>query len=109
MEEIEKKKLRKIYNFRGVELMELIGRVLWWSERDENGIIVDPKGNEFYFDRSVLKLSKKQQIKRNSLVTFRYNKKINNCLCACNVSLPALKSKKHIESEYQRLLSDNAV
>ena len=35
---------------------KLSGRVLWWSERDENGILVDHFCNEFYFDVSVLKL-----------------------------------------------------
>jgi len=28
------------------------GTVLWWSDRDKNGIIVDETGNEYYFDRS---------------------------------------------------------
>ena len=31
------------------------GTVLWWSDRDENGIIVDVQGNEHYFDRSTWK------------------------------------------------------
>ena len=42
--------------------MELIGRVLWWSDKNENGIIIDPTGNEFYFDRSVIKLKPKQKV-----------------------------------------------
>ena len=29
------------------------GTVLWWSERDGNGIIVDSDRNEYYFDSSV--------------------------------------------------------
>lgn len=28
------------------------GTVLWWSERDQNGIVVDSEGNEHYFDKS---------------------------------------------------------
>jgi len=31
------------------------GTVLWWSDRDENGIIIDETGNEHYFDRSTWK------------------------------------------------------
>ncbi len=73
--------------------MELIGRVLWWSEKDENGIIVDLNGNEFYFDRSVLKLKANQQIKRHQVVTFVYNESIKDCLCACNVVVTTKKSK----------------
>ena len=81
--------------------MELIGRVLWWSERDENGIIVDPNGNEFYFDRSVLRLKPRQKIKRHSVVTFSYNKSIKDCLCACNVSMPTANRRKNIERKYE--------
>jgi len=85
--------------------MELIGRVLWWSDRDENGIIVDPNGNEFYFDRSVLKLKTRQQIKRHSVVTFNYNQSIRDCLCACNVSMPTASQRKSIERKYERQAS----
>lgn len=31
------------------------GTVLWWSDRDQNGILVDEQGNEHYFDRSTWK------------------------------------------------------
>lgn len=31
------------------------GTVLWWSDRDQNGIIIDETGNEHYFDRSTWK------------------------------------------------------
>jgi len=34
--------------------LDLFGKVLWVSEKDGNGIIVDPIGNEFYFDISVV-------------------------------------------------------
>ena len=80
--------------------MELIGRVLWWSQRDENGIIVDPMGNEFYFDRSVLNLKPRQQITRKSVVTFHINNNISDCLCACNVHVPIASKKKSFEKRY---------
>lgn len=82
--------------------MELIGRVLWWSEKDENGIIVDLNGNEFYFDRSVLKLKSKQVINRNSVVTFDYNESIKDCLCACNVTMASASQAKAIQSKVSR-------
>lgn len=31
------------------------GTVLRWSDRDQNGIIIDETGNEHYFDRSTWK------------------------------------------------------
>lgn len=81
-------------------MKELFGRVLWWSDRDENGIIVDPLGNEFYFDRSVLNTSSKNSITRNKLVYFEMNNKIKDCLCACNVSLAPANKQKFLEKKY---------
>ncbi len=75
--------------------MMLFGKVLWWSDKNSNGVIVDSKGNEFYFDRSVISPSLLKKIKRNAFVTFECNTRIKNCLCAKNVSsLPAAKKAK---------------
>ncbi len=82
--------------------MELIGRVLWWSDKNENGIIIDPTGNEFYFDRSVLKLKPKQKVERKQVVVFEYNSRIKDCLCACNVQIPSASKKTTIEKDFNR-------
>jgi hypothetical protein len=63
------------------------GKVLWFSDRDENGIIVDSNGNEFYFDRSVLLLDLGEQVKRKMGVIFELNAKISSCKCAKNVRI----------------------
>jgi hypothetical protein len=92
--------------------MELIGRVLWWSERDENGIIVDPLGNEFYFDRSVLRFSHRKTISRSTVLYFEYNKSVKDCLCAFNVRLPSAAKQKFLEKlfiEQSRLGSDQGI
>jgi hypothetical protein len=83
--------------------MDLFGRVLWWSDRDENGIIVDPLGNEFYFDISVLKASSKNKITRDKLVYFELNNQINDCLCAHKVSLAPASKQKYLEKKYHQL------
>lgn len=31
------------------------GKILWWDERDGNGIVKDSNGNEWYIDTSVIK------------------------------------------------------
>jgi hypothetical protein len=80
--------------------MDLFGRVLWWSERDENGIIVDPLGNEFYFDRSVLKSTSRTKISRSKIVYFELNNRIKDCLCACNVSLAPAGKQQSLEKKY---------
>lgn len=92
--------------------MDLVGRVLWWSNRDENGIIVDPLGNEFYFDRSVLKSNVRLKIARNKLVYFKVNTSITDCLCAHKVSLVPANKQKKLEKQYieqARLGADQGV
>ena len=83
--------------------MELIGKILWFDERDGNGIIVDPHGNEFYFDNSVLKLRKGEKVSSRQVVIFNFNPEIEYCLCACNVSLPtkskAIKARRTFDAE----------
>ena len=88
--------------------MELIGRVLWWSERDENGIIVDTSGNEFYFDRSVLDLKPRQKIKRKTVVLFHYNDQVADCLCAHRVKVPTASKKKKFEKQFNQELMISA-
>ncbi len=80
--------------------MQLFGRVLWWSERNENGIIVDPNGNQFYFDRSVLNLKPNQVIKDDAIIKFSINYSIEECLCACDIELVTKSKTKSIEKKY---------
>ena len=62
--------------------MRMIGKVLWISERDGNGIIIADNGNEYYFDTSVCRDFK--DIKRNDTVSFNMGN-ISNCLVAKQV------------------------
>lgn len=84
--------------------MELIGSVLWWSDKDGNGIIIDSNRNEFYFDISVLKLKTGQKITAKSIVIFKPNNCITDVLCAKNVHVPLLNQKKIIEKKLKTLL-----
>jgi len=61
------------------------GNVLWWDNKDKNGIIVDAAVNEFYFDISVLKDRDDSNIKSGVGVTFQQNTKIKHVACACVV------------------------
>lgn len=58
-----------------------IGLVMWWSDRDENGIILGIDKKEYYFDRSVLL----KKAKRGDRVLFKINDKIKETLCAKDV------------------------
>lgn len=46
------------------------GNILWYSQRDGNGIIVDLDGNEYYFDDSTI-INFELKIKPNDFVIFR--------------------------------------
>ena len=64
--------------------MKKIGRILWWSKKDNNGIIIDSKDNEYYFDISVLT----NEVSNGQRVVFEKNTNITDCLCAKNVEIP---------------------
>jgi hypothetical protein len=64
---------------------QLIGTVLWFSDRDGNGIILDENKKEYYFDTSVWK-NKTLKPLRTQLVKFDLNESIKDCKCAKNVS-----------------------
>jgi hypothetical protein len=68
-----------------------IGKVLWWSSRDANGIIVDPQGNEYYFDRSILGPIQQKKISKGLYLTFS-PERIDGLRVAKRISLPKSSS-----------------
>lgn len=64
--------------------MTIKGNILWYSERDKNGIIVGDDNREYYFDVSVWKCPVSNPF-HNRLVKFELNTSIKDCLCARNV------------------------
>lgn len=78
-----------------------VGKVLWWCLKNENGIITDAEGREFYFDRSVLSLLKKQKIERGSLVLFEPTT-VDAILAARNVSVPEARKRKRYEQLFDQ-------
>lgn len=73
-----------------------IGKILWWSQRDGNGIICDPYGNEHYFDRSVLTPKIAERLDRETLVVFDSDRS-NNLLVAKNIKIPS----NHLIAKYE--------
>ena len=74
-----------------MSLEKSLGKILWWSERDENGVLTDSKGNEYYFDRSVVPNGQKWKLTKGSLVLFVPGR-CDGILAAKNVSLPRASS-----------------
>lgn len=63
----------------------LVGKVLWWDERDGFGIIVDEHENEYYVDSSILR-ELSEEMKGGVEVTFDRDDSAG-IVCACNVDL----------------------
>lgn len=60
------------------------GKVLWWSDRDNNGIITDIYNNEHYFDISVV-ITSSGKFKNDDPVTFVPVRLSCGTLCAREV------------------------
>ena len=81
------------------------GKVLWWSDRDKNGIIKHKDGHEVYVDHSV---TGGKDLKRDSDVVFNFNEKIKDTLAGTNVmdkgdflnSDAENKRRKKVSSEF---------
>ena len=89
--------------------MKLVGRVLWWNDRDGFGVIEDANGNEYYFDKSATSLKPRQTIKRNIVVEFSLNAKIQDAPCAATVAIPKINKRRTLETRFQRQLEKAAV
>lgn len=88
--------------------MKIIGKVLWFSARDERGVIVDSNQNEIYFDLSKVKIGNKKSIKTGLLVTLSLDPKIKHIRCAAVVEIPAKSQRSDIERRFQKQLVDAA-
>ena len=60
----------------------LTGTILWYSQRDSNGIAVSDN-REYYIDSSVIACD--YTPKRGDRVSFKHNKSITDCLCGRDV------------------------
>jgi cold shock CspA family protein len=84
--------------------MKIVGKILWWDNKDQNGVIVDAGGNEYYFDISVVAGKRLTQIKTGAVVQFQINEKIQSISCARAVVLPATKTRGKLEREFEKNL-----
>lgn len=66
-------------------MSKLTGKVLWFDERDGNGIIKGDDGYKYYTDISVT--PNRKSLKHDQTVTFEANPNIPSCLCAWKVEL----------------------
>jgi hypothetical protein len=83
-QKIHKDSLRKLSEFK--EASNVTGKILWTSVKHGNGIIVDGKGNEYYFDSSTVKDF--SNLKRKMDVSFTPAKlKPDNILVARDIQI----------------------
>lgn len=83
---------------------KVLGKIVWWSKRDENGVLIDSKGNEYYFDRSVVPSTQQNKLIKGSLVLFLPTR-CDGILAAKNVSVPRAGSiEKYLDQFHQESL-----
>jgi cold shock CspA family protein len=83
--------------------MSMIGKVLWWDERDGNGIIKDSQGKKYYFDSSVVDARSKAKVSSGKIVKFEINNRIKDALCACKVELVTVKDRSKFKEQIRDL------
>ena len=86
--------------------MQQIGKVLWWDARDSEGVLVDSKGNEIYFNKSVFKEYKNKSIE-GKLVLFDLNKEIRHSLCATFVTPVPSRSVSKMKKVFEEKIETN--
>lgn len=77
-----------------------LGKILWWSSRDENGVISDSQGNEYYFDRSIISSKQMTKLERGTLVLFETGR-CDSVPVAKAISIPTPKSVSKYEEKFQ--------
>lgn len=82
-----------------MSIVKSLGKILWWSNRDENGVLLDSKGNEYYFDRSVLNFNEQSHLYKGTLVLFIPGR-IDGVLTARSISLPRSTSVKKYNEQF---------
>lgn len=78
-----------------------LGKIVWWSKRDENGILADSKGNEYYFDRSVVPAAQQSKLTKGSLVLF-IPTRCDGTLAAKNISVPRTGSIEKYQEQFHQ-------
>ncbi len=77
-----------------------IGRVLWWSKRDGNGVISDSLGNEYYFDNSVVDSKTIKKLERGALLVFTPSR-CDDVLVAKSINIPTGRSIAKFEEQFK--------
>lgn len=80
--------------------MKQVGKVLWWSSRDENGVISDSQGNEYYFDKSVIAPKIINKLERGALVYFE-SSRCDSVLVAKAIGVPTGKAITRYEEQFK--------
>ncbi len=78
----------------------MTGKVLWWSEKWQKGVVYDSLNNEYYIDSSVLDASFKNKLSKEEVVNFEPLRN-NGILCAKSVKSVPAKKKKSVLAKFE--------
>jgi|GEM_PF-2708040 len=81
--------------------MLIIGRVLWWDNRDQEGVIVDAENNEYYFNSSTFPEFSKFKSLEGRFVEFGKDKNIKHIRYASNIFVVPLNAQSKIKKSFE--------
>lgn len=82
----------------------MVGKVLWWDDRHQEGQIITAVGMKFYFNYSVIKNWPSGSVKRDQLVEFKHDAATSHAMCAISVGFPVGEKKKQIQRTFKKQL-----
>jgi hypothetical protein len=80
----------------------LVGKILWWDTRDNNGQIKTADGMKYYFDSSVVSPRMSARISAGVFVTFEVDSSVASCHCAKSVKVPTVGRSKSLERRFNQ-------
>lgn len=82
----------------------MVGKVLWWDDRHNEGQIIATDGNRYYFNYSVIKDWPKIAIKRDQLIQFKQDSTSLQSFCAIGVHVLTGDRKRKATQTFKKQL-----
>ncbi len=82
----------------------MVGKVLWWDDRHQEGQIITAAGMKFYFNYSVIKNWPTGSVKRDAILEFKADSETTHAVCAINVVFPIGEKRKLAQKTYKKQL-----
>lgn len=79
----------------------MVGKVLWWDDRYQEGQIITAVGMKFFFNSTVIKRWPKSGVKRSQVIEFKHDAQTRQGVCATEVTFPVGEQRKRIQRKFE--------